>query len=472
MLTAKQWVKLILGGLVYYLCARFGMLLFSLQPNNITLLWLSSGVGLVLVLRFGRLALPMIFLASLLANYPGMRHVGSIEQSWHVLIAATADTLNAFLAARFLTWILPAGLQRARHLARFIFFVCLVPTAISDATIVLNLVWGGYIASTGAVGLLRDLILSDCLGILLIYPLYQAWPTQRPHGREEWGWVLATLLFCGVMLALDILNVSGWFYFILPGLLLLVFRVNTGGVYLALLLTVAAIVALSAKQLGPFGGFSAEEAHFRLLGFVFATTYVSLSLAMKYHDFLVADASGQRWHREALHDPLTGLLNRRGFTPLLTGEHQRVMRNRRPSVLVLIDIDHFKKINDNYGHPEGDHVLRVLAEVLSAQLRDIDRSARIGGEEFAILFPDTSAAQVVGTLERIRQHMAANPLQLGGDAVTVKFSAGVVEFAGGIESVEQLFEAADRSLYAAKAGGRNRSVTANWPAIHGINAIG
>lgn len=148
------------------------------------------------------------------------------------------------------------------------------------------------------------------------------------------------------------------------------------------------------------------------------------------------------------------------------------MRNRRPSVLALIDIDHFKKINDNYGHPEGDHVLRVLAEVLSAQLRDIDRSARIGGEEFAILFPDTSAAQVVGTLERIRQHMAANPLQLGGDAVTVKFSAGVVEFAGGIESVEQLFEAADRSLYAAKAGGRNRSVTANWPAIHGRNAIG
>ena len=100
-LTAKQSSQLALGALVYYLCARFGMLLFSLQPSNITLLWLASGIGLVLVLRVGALALPVIFLASLLANFPGMRHEGALGQSWHVLIAAAADTLSAFLAARF-----------------------------------------------------------------------------------------------------------------------------------------------------------------------------------------------------------------------------------------------------------------------------------------------------------------------------------------------------------------------------------
>jgi diguanylate cyclase (GGDEF)-like protein len=289
--------------------------------------------------------------------------------------------------------------------------------------------------------------------------LYQAWPAQLPHGRE-WGWVLANLLFCGVLLALDIWGVNGWFYFILPGLFFLVFRVPVGGVYLALLLAVAAIVALSAKQLGPFSELSAEEAHFMLQGFVFSTTYVSLSLALKYHHFLETDASGQHWQREALHDPLTGLLNRRGFTPLLANEHQRATRSLRPSALALIDIDHFKKINDRYGHPEGDYVLQVLAKVLSTQLRDIDSPARVGGEEFAILFPESSAAQGVLVLERVRQHLATHPLRLAGETVTVTFSAGVVEFAGGTEGVEQLFEAADRSLYTAKASGRNRSVMA------------
>jgi diguanylate cyclase (GGDEF)-like protein len=444
---------------VYYLCARFGMLLFSLQPSNITLLWLASGIGLVLVLRDGALALPVIFLASLLANFPGMRHEGALGQSWHVLIAAAADTLSAFLAARFLNWQLPRGLQSASDLARFSFYVCFLPTAISDMLIVLNLAWGSYIRSAEMASLLRNLILSDSLGILLIYPLYQAWPAQLPHGRE-WGWVLAALLFCTVLLALDVFGVSGWFYFILPGLLLLVFRVQAGGVYLALLLIVGAIVALSAGNRGPFGGFSPEEAHFRLLGFVFATTFVSLGLALKYHQLLEAQASAEHWYRQALRDPLTGLLNRRGFTPLLASEHQRVKRSLRPSVLALIDLDHFKRLNDRYGHAEGDHVLQALAQVLKTQLRDIDSPARVGGEEFAILFPESNSAQVAEALERVRQHLATHPLMLGDEAVTVTFSAGYVEFAGGIEGIEQLFEAADRGLYAAKAGGRNRSVAA------------
>src|SRR5262245_56777845 len=134
-LTAKQWVQLVNGGLVYYLCARFGMLLFSLQPNNITLLWLASGVDLVLVLRAGGLASPVIFLASLLANYPGMSRAGALGQSWHVAIAAGADTLSALLAARLLNWQLPAGLMRAGDLARFSFYVCFLPTAISGLLI-------------------------------------------------------------------------------------------------------------------------------------------------------------------------------------------------------------------------------------------------------------------------------------------------------------------------------------------------
>jgi len=181
---------------------------------------------------------------------------------------------------------------------------------------------------------------------------------------------------------------------------------------------------------------------------------------LKYRQLLEADASVEHWHREALHDPLTGLLNRRGFTPLLATEHQRVKRSLRSSVLALLDLDHFKKLNDRYGHPEGDHVLQEVAQVLKSQLRNIDSSARVGGEEFAILFPESNVAQAEVALGRVRQQLATHPVRGGAEAVTVTFSAGVVEFAGGTEGVEQLFEAADRSLYTAKASGRNRSVMA------------
>lgn len=153
----------------------------------------------------------------------------------------------------------------------------------------------------------------------------------------------------------------------------------------------------------------------------------------------------------ALTDGLTGLLNRRAFDRELVIACARAERFQRELSLVLLDIDNFKQLNDSFGHPAGDAVLRTVARVIEAQSRRIDITARIGGEEFALLLPDTPAAAALRLADRLRQAI----VQSGNERVayTASFGVACVEDAGA--TPKALFKAADEALYAAKEAGRN-----------------
>jgi two-component system, cell cycle response regulator len=160
-------------------------------------------------------------------------------------------------------------------------------------------------------------------------------------------------------------------------------------------------------------------------------------------------------------DDLTGLFNRRELGRHFDEEAGRAERSGRPFSLVLIDIDHFKQVNDRYGHLAGDDVLRHIARELLRTLRFIDRPARIGGEEFAILLPETDGQGAVVAAERIRQAIAAAPCRTTGghtsiEDINVTISAGIATFGSSARSFQDLLGQADRGLYRAKAEGRNR----------------
>ena len=140
-----DWLLLLLGGLLCYLSGRLGMATLVLQPSNITLLWLPSGIGLILCLRFGAVAIIPLVIASFLANFPGLNNSNLQQAQLHTWISAAIDALMPLLAARMLRWTLPMGLQRARELLLFGFYVCVIPVALSSILLALNLVWGGYI---------------------------------------------------------------------------------------------------------------------------------------------------------------------------------------------------------------------------------------------------------------------------------------------------------------------------------------
>ena len=162
-------------------------------------------------------------------------------------------------------------------------------------------------------------------------------------------------------------------------------------------------------------------------------------------------------------DALTGVLNRRRFTDLAADELSRAQRHGTPVALLMMDLDHFKQVNDRLGHAGGDAVLRSFAATAEGVMRQGDVFGRVGGEEFAALLPQTTRDGAVVLAQRLRQRIAAQPAQVGGLALPFTVSIGVAAWHGpddGEASFDRLMMAADRALYAAKAQGRDRVVAA------------
>lgn len=158
----------------------------------------------------------------------------------------------------------------------------------------------------------------------------------------------------------------------------------------------------------------------------------------------------------AIRDELTGLYNRRHMLSVLNAEGQRTDRSQGKFCLCLIDVDHFKAINDQWGHGVGDEVLRSLANVVAAGLRETDVVARWGGEEFLVLFTDTDCEDATMVIERIRQMLADTVVTSASSDLRVTFSAGLTTYQVD-EAMVATIERADQALYQAKATGRNRT---------------
>lgn len=161
----------------------------------------------------------------------------------------------------------------------------------------------------------------------------------------------------------------------------------------------------------------------------------------------------------ALKDTLTQLANRLAFQDRMEFEFSRWQRYGHPVTLAVIDIDHFKQVNDRYGHTAGDRVIQLVGRCLSEHLRSTDFIARYGGEEFVVLLPETSVESAVTIVDQLRVRVGQLPFHFQKTPVKVTFSAGLAAFGAG-ETAASIFEQADKALYQAKAAGRDRSQVA------------
>lgn len=182
---------------------------------------------------------------------------------------------------------------------------------------------------------------------------------------------------------------------------------------------------------------------------------LSMSAMLMVHDALLADA-----YDAANRDFLTGALSRQGFEALARRHVGRVQHHARPLALLILDLDHFKRINDTLGHAAGDAVLRAFVQMAQAQLRPTDVLGRIGGEEFALLLPDTDSSNAMHLAERLRKAAAAHVVAAGAQSCCYSISGGVAAWQPG-ESFDRLSARADRALYDAKHQGRNRICAAD-----------
>jgi diguanylate cyclase (GGDEF)-like protein len=218
----------------------------------------------------------------------------------------------------------------------------------------------------------------------------------------------------------------------------------TGGLAVTQYAALAAYTPLWAGAL-PAWGALAER-----LALLVAATALAVAVVLR----------GQRLRRLSTTDRLTGLANRARFDERLAEEALRARRHRRPWSLVLLDIDHYKRFNDSYGHVAGDRALRHVADRLQRALRASDLVARYGGEEFVVLLPETVPEHAAGRLDALRREIAGEPVPLPGTprGARLTLSAGVASWPEDGATPEAVLQVADMRLYVAKQSGRNRLV--------------
>jgi diguanylate cyclase (GGDEF)-like protein len=191
------------------------------------------------------------------------------------------------------------------------------------------------------------------------------------------------------------------------------------------------------------------------VGMAFGYLVLTLAFHCVLTVLVVARLVGELRHRSR-HDALTGLFNRRALEEALDAQLQRSLRNGEAFALMMIDIDHFKSINDRHGHAAGDKALKQLSSVLRTGVRETDRVARFGGEEFVVLLPDTALVDARPLAERLREQVASQPLVQPNLKLSLTVSIGVAEWRPGSDDATRLMMRADAALYRAKQGGRDR----------------
>ena len=160
--------------------------------------------------------------------------------------------------------------------------------------------------------------------------------------------------------------------------------------------------------------------------------------------------------RLAITDELTGIFNRRHFFELAEEQFLLAKRNKSPLSAMIADLDHFKMFNDSYGHVVGDQVLRAVAKLMTSALRESDIIGRYGGEEFAIILPDTNNSAAIFAAERLLARVADVPIDTEAGKLTIQLSIGIAGMNQDTPTLQSLVVRADQAMYAAKGAGRNR----------------
>ena len=273
-----------------------------------------------------------------------------------------------------------------------------------------------------------------------------------------WMWFVFLLQF---LFAVLLLGPFAGFQFYMIATVPALFTNTQWSIYTKILQT--AIIALffiacdvlfsTWKPIYPFDAQTIDLLHeINIIGVCVLTAVVSYML------YLTIKQTEQRFKRLASTDALTGLLNRRRMTEFIDKEYARSRRAFRPASLIICDIDHFKQINDRYGHDIGDQVLKAVGNIFKS-LREYDIVARWGGEEFMVLLPDTDNEIAVKVAERLRAEVAQSVISIGETQISVTMTLGVAEIDTS-ETWQTTFIRADKALYRGKECGRNRVMTA------------
>jgi diguanylate cyclase (GGDEF)-like protein len=476
--SAAARAALILLLALGYLATALGGLAISRQAGNIATLWPPNGVLVAVLLLSRRDRWIDVLVAGA---------IGSIAANLlndNTVIAATSITIANLVEA-----VLAASLIRKWTGHRVLFQRSSDVVVLTGVSIFSALVAGAL--SAASAWLLSDApflsifirwVLGDVLGLLIVMPIVAIAYDLYKHGPDlmlsqrsalEAGLLLAMVFVVGLaVFSPDVPNVQ---FLVIPVVLLASFRLGPLGAALSTVI-IAIVGSIGTVQTENIGAIPADSVtlhvfRFQLYLAVLFLSALPIGSAMAQRARLERDLKDEKDRADrfagemaelASIDDLTGLANRRHFLEHLHLRIADAQRTGHPVTLAIFDIDHFKPINDQYGHAAGDAVLRAIGAACKTAVRTEDLIGRIGGEEFAMIMPATDPDAAFGIVDRLREAVAATVIPAGdGRLVSVTISVGIALFAD--QPIDGLLIEADRALYVAKAQGRNQIRIADRP---------
>jgi diguanylate cyclase (GGDEF)-like protein len=431
----------------YVVAGKLGLRLAYVNPSA-TPVWPPTGIALAAFLLAGYDVWPAILLGAFVVN---ITTAGSAATSVGIAAGNMLEGLvGAYLVNRFARG--RRACERARDVFKLAGLAAFASTTLSATAGVVSLSLDGFARWSDFGTIWSTWWTGDAVGDLVVAPLVLLWTANpRVHWTRRQTLEAAALLVCLLVVGLAAFDgVFPWKdrhypleFLCVPLMLWAAFRFEQREAAVVVVLLSGLAIWGTLRGWGPFARPAFNESLLLLQAFEGVSAIMTLVLAAAVAERKEAE---ERLRRLAVSDPLTGLANYRQLVLALDGEIRRSSRTERPFAVVLLDLDGLKKINDHYGHLVGSLALRRVAETLLGSCRGIDTAARFGGDEFALVLPETGDAAAWHVARRVAERVARD-----GEKPLLSVSIGVAVHPRDGASLEALLNAADRSLYDAKA---------------------
>lgn len=458
---------------LYYAGAQLGMELAEANTQPLSLIWLPSGIGVAALLLQGPRRWPIIWLAAFAALAPHLHSTGNDTLPTALFVSAGAASCSAMEALLgyylFSRLVGLRAFERSRGVFAFALLTGLTPALISMFALSALYQFTGHLpGNMSFMDVWLAYTLANTHSIVLIAPIAIGFLLERPainlRKVRNWlipGFLLLTIEMCSLRLPEAI-------YLLLPLLVWVALGHSLFGTAIASALCAVTISTITAHGIGPFAAADQWSAFLDMLLFNLSTGFTVIFLAAQQRNLVIAQHSLEKQVRErtaalqianqrlaelAGTDELTGAMNRRSFFAQAAAELQTSQRHRRPLCTMIVDLDHFKDINDRHGHLAGDLALRAFYRCCRAELRQGDLVGRIGGEEFAILLPETDFLHGIQVAEKLRQAIQLLYIEHESRRIELTVSIGVAQV---VDRLDLALRLADERLYIAKNNGRNR----------------
>lgn len=454
--------------LSYIVGARIGQL-FSIEPGNVTPVWIPSGIMLALALRYGIGIWPGVFIGAFLGNIWAYLSFASIPALLAAVSSATlngiGDVVSTVVAAQIIQFLLNSNrlLDSLRSLMVFLIIGVIAGPLMSAVFGVGGLWLFGHILSTEFTLVFFTWWIGDSVGALIFAPFLLSWlyPERFFDSRSILILILSMIysLFTAAV-AMDVIVLETHLRLLVFILVPLQFVVLFGSgqrlIFTIQLTVIAATVVATSLSFGPFASDNLWSSLIQLQTFAAAFSVmlfvIAVSNLQKTRNEQFLEKRSQELEELYRRDSLTGLWNRYRIKEFMEIELNRYEREKRPFGILLIDIDDFKKINDEHGHLEGDQVLTELSSLIKTHIREIDFIGRWGGEEFIIVVSNTSSEALTLFAKKLNSLVNLHPFE-SGYRVTISIGAALIREQ---DNDHTLLDRADEALYRAKNAGKNQ----------------